>query len=150
MGLPSATLRLLRLWSQARSARVLVNGGLSEALDIECGLSQGDPLSPILFSLFVSSLSTYLEAAPDVPGVEFAGVVVRHCLYADDLAVPTSSPAACQAALNRVQAWCVAWGMEMNTSQNKTECMLFTALKLRDNPPPLRCGPNGGLVQWVS
>jgi hypothetical protein len=40
--------------------------------------------------------------------------------------------------------------MEMNTSQNKTECMLFTALKPRDNPPPLRCGPNGGLVQWVS
>jgi hypothetical protein len=152
MGLPAATRRLLLLWSQARSARVRVNGSLSEAFPVARGIPQGDPCSPILFSLFICSLSAYLETCSDVPGAEFAGMIVRHLLYADDLAIPTSSPAACQAALNRMQAWCAAWGMEMNTSQNKTECMLFTAKKPRDNPPPapLTCGPGGRLVHWVS
>ena len=154
MGLPVATRRLLLLWSQSRSACVRVNGSLSEAFPVSRGIPQGDPLSPILFSLFIASLSAYLESCPDVPGADFAGVIIRHLLYADDLAVPTPSPAACQAALNRVQAWCSAWGMEMNTSQNKTECMLFTSLKPRDNPPgapaPLTCGPGGRPVHWVA
>jgi Reverse transcriptase (RNA-dependent DNA polymerase) len=119
-----------------RRARVRVNGELTEAFEVEAGVPQGDPLSPLLFNLFIESLSRYLAAAPDLEGVDALGLRVRRQLYADDLAVLEESPEGVQRALVHVHRWCEAWGMEVSTGQGKTEAMCFTRPSETEPPPP--------------
>jgi hypothetical protein len=116
------------------------------------GVPQGDPLSCLLFNLFIDSLSRFLASRPDLPGVTAfgGGVRLQHQLYADDLVGLASSPAELQLMLQYVKQWADAWGMQLNTSAGKTEAMLVNADAPHAPPqlPPLRLD-DGREVQWT-
>ena len=90
--------------------------GDSDPFRIEKGVPQGDPLSPLLFNLFLESLSRQLEADPALHGVSALGVTIRKLLYADDTVVLADAPAQLQQALFLIHGWCAAWGMEVSTA----------------------------------
>lgn len=115
------------------------------------GVGQGDPLSCILFNLFIEPLARFVSALGGAPGVMVEGVNVRALLFADDMCNLASSPAELQVVLDATQCWATAWGMEVGIS--KTNAVHF--------PPPSRAQvgpPTSGLpplfvggqpIQWV-
>ena len=152
MGVPAPLLSLLKGWATTRQAQMRVNGVDSEPFDVEKGVPQGDPLSPLLFNLFLESLSRLLEADPHLRSISALGVTLRKLLYADDVVVLADSPEQLQHALSLIHDWCEAWGMEVSVGQGKTEAITF-ASGLSDDEAvsthaPLRCG--GARVDWVA
>ncbi len=87
-----------RLYSNQHSCVRLSDGSLSDPIKMTRGVRQGDPMSPLLFNVFIDSV---LE---NVEGVAVPGLVqrVRGLLYADDLVVLAPScmlglkPTACK------------------------------------------------------
>ena len=59
---PDRIVALLRGMAAVRTTQVRVNGELSEPIPYEAGVPQGDPLSCLLFLVFLESLSRYLVA----------------------------------------------------------------------------------------
>ncbi|KPM42380.1 hypothetical protein AK830_g4172 [Neonectria ditissima] len=55
-----------------RTARLRFDGQISDPIEVQAGVPQGSPLSPILFILFVSSLYEALKRAPGTLVVGFA------------------------------------------------------------------------------
>jgi len=151
MGVPSGLVALLRDWAAKRRTRVRVNGVLSAEYKMTKGVPQGDPLSCLLFALFIESLSRYLKSRPDLAGASAFGNQIRLLLllYADDLVVFANSSEELQRALNHIKAWSDAWRMPLNTGAGKTECMVLSAASIRPmTPAPLLLGP-GQLVKFV-
>ena len=124
-GVPAEFIDLLRDWAGKRRTRVRVNGELSEAYPMSKGVPQGDPLSCLLFDLYIDSLSRFLRSRPDLSGVSAfgGGISVQHLLYADDLLGFADSAAELQRLLNYVKQWADAWGLALNTGAGKTEAM---------------------------
>ncbi len=144
VGVPPRIVTLLHAMAAVRTTQVRVNGELSELIPYEAGVPQSNPLSCLLFLVYIESLSRFLSA--HLPGVDVLGVRVRHLLFADDLAVLSDTPKGLQHALELVGLWCTAWGMEMGIGQGKTEALSFLP---RGTPEPrleLRHGTQ--LVPW--
>jgi hypothetical protein len=125
MGVPGNVVTLLRNWAAVRRARVRVNGSLTEPIDLTAGVPQGDPLSPLLFNIFIECLSRYLETRADMPGANVLGVTIRRLLYADDIAIIAKTAMELQTALDHINAWCTAYGMDIGTGAGKTEAVAF-------------------------
>nr|GEV29775.1 RNA-directed DNA polymerase, eukaryota [Tanacetum cinerariifolium] len=73
---------------QSATASVLLNGSPTSEFQFQCGLKQGDPLSPFLFILVMETLHLSLVRAIDT-GI-FKGLnigmsfIISHLFYADD------------------------------------------------------------------
>jgi len=158
MGVPLSLVNLLRAWGQMRRVSVRINGELSEPFSVETGVAQGDPLSPLLFNLFMQSLSGWLGSRPDLHGARVNGnmrtamgpvwdTVIKRLFYADDLAVPAATAAELQCVLDYTKTWADAWGMRINCGAGKTEAILFSRSGKAARPPPLIC--NGAPVKFV-
>ncbi|PIK55421.1 hypothetical protein BSL78_07692 [Apostichopus japonicus] len=79
------------LYEQSFSS-VIVNGFCSEVFNVERGVRQGCPLSPLLYVLFSESLSRLLERDSKlVPFVVPGGAKVKCAQYADDVTCIVSS-----------------------------------------------------------
>jgi len=152
-GVPLQFIALLRDWAAKRRTRVRVNGELSEPYAMTKGVPHGDPLSCLLFNLFIDSLSRFLKSRPDLQGVSaFAGgVTLQHLLYADDLIGFANSIEELQRLLSYVEQWSSAWGMKLNTGIGKTEVMLVDADCRAPLPValPLHLS-DGRLVHWTA
>ena len=92
---------------------------------IATGVPQGCPLSPLLFNLFISSLSSYLDTIPGLTGAGFLGVSIRRLAYADDIAILAESAAALQLALDHIHKWATAWGLSLSVGPSKTQAQFF-------------------------
>ena len=123
MGVPDATVNLLRAWAKVRTTRLVINGEASDPIPIEVGVPQGAISSPILFNLFIESLSRYLSALPTYAGVDLYGSIFKHLLYADDLVAMATSPQQLQIVADAISGWCETWGMRANIGGGKTEVM---------------------------
>lgn len=87
------------------------------------GVKQGDPLSPLLFGLFIDEFEEWLETRlPDV-GVECGGKLIRMLLYADDMVLIATSPCGLQQQLDLLSEFCTSKGLQVNLA--KTEIVVY-------------------------
>ena len=100
--------------------RVQTNWCLSPLLWSFNGVPQGDPVSPLLYSLFTADLPDKLN---------FSGVKIndehdiKYLIYADDMVLLSNKPEQLQMALNQLNRYTQANNVTVNTT--KTKCMTF-------------------------
>ena len=137
MGVGEDFLRLQRAAFKDTSARIWLNGEVSEAFPIDRGTPQGDPLSPLLFSLFLDDLLQELSSSKGFKGMVLGGsgaastraaehaAALTNLAYADDVSLASDDPEDLQRGLDIVDAWAKKWGMRVNTNVGKTEVMVI-------------------------
>jgi hypothetical protein len=104
------------------------------------GVKRGDPLSLLLFGIFIDRFEKWLaERLPDI-GVELGAQLVRVFLYADDLTLLASSAEDLQAVLNALHEFSMLNSLEVNVA----ECAVVVFG--RSAPRPGQDIPEGG---WV-
>jgi hypothetical protein len=80
-----------------------------------CGVLIGDPLSPLLWNIFISTL----HLSPGVDDVELFGKAISHLEHADDIVLTSISPDGLQAHLNQLVGWCKSRRLLVNALKTK-------------------------------
>jgi hypothetical protein len=97
--------------------------GLTDKFDCNIGVKQGCPLSPNLFGLYQDDLEKILLSVPNHDAPMLAGLAVPLLLYADDLALISTSRGGLQRLLNELEAFCTVRGLTVNI--DKTKVVVF-------------------------
>ena len=117
-GLPLCFARWTQSFLSDRRACVVFQNHKSRSFRVHRGVPQGSVLGPVLFSLFINDLPASMPSS------------VSCSLYADDLAIWSSSPSgptaveATQGALFRLERWSEYWCLPLNP--RKCEASLFS------------------------
>lgn len=120
MGFPSSIVKLIFTLLQGLQLYIRSNNSLSDPFQSFNGVPQGDPLSPLLFSLFIADLPNSLTHC----GIQTdSSVQVNHILYADDLVILSHNPEQLQRAINRLSIYCNK--NKITVSVEKSKCMIF-------------------------
>eukprot|EP00808_Paulinella_micropora_P031823 g62147.t1 len=118
-----------RAWRIIRDAyrgirmRVLVDGCLTQPVPVSQGVRQGDPLSPVLFLIFIDALAEMLAErckglaySPEGPATRRQ---LRSLLYADDIVMLAESPEELNAMIEVVRSFCDTWRIEINLAKSQ-------------------------------
>ena len=100
-----------------------LHGTVGDAIPSTCGVKQGDPLSPLLFRLFIDEFESWLRQRLPNVGVQMGRKLVQMLLYADDMVLLTHNPMELQQMLDVLHQFCLAKGMEVNV--RKTDIVVF-------------------------
>uniref|UniRef100_A0A671WUY0 Reverse transcriptase domain-containing protein n=1 Tax=Sparus aurata TaxID=8175 RepID=A0A671WUY0_SPAAU len=74
------------------TARIKINGSLSNSFTLERSCRQGCPCSPLLFALFIEPLIQYIRQNKQIKGINIAGQEHKMSLFADDVLIFLSQP----------------------------------------------------------
>nr|GAT50953.1 predicted protein [Mycena chlorophos] len=122
----------------------LAHGGeVSQEWVSLCGVIMGDPPSPTLWNIFLSTFK--LEEDPD--DVSLAGLFLAYLAHADDMALLSRTLAGLQRRLNLLDKWCKLVFLVANGL--KSAAMVFGRIPVKAPIPfpPLTFG--GANIPWV-
>ena len=118
-GVSMYLLRLNAFWCCNRVYHVRWGNALSVGFTVSNGVRQGGVFSPLFFNFYMNELSVRLNYAPI--GCCFAGIVINHIMYADDLVVFAPSVKGLQTLLNL----CLTFGKVNDILFNRSKSMLM-------------------------
>ena len=120
MGFPFHLCKIIYYLLTNLKFQVRSNDSLTPEFESFNGVPQGDPLSPLLFSLMTADLPESLH----FEGAEIAeNKHIRYTLYADDCVILSNCPYELQDGLNSLSHYAQTNNLTVNTA--KTKCLTF-------------------------
>jgi hypothetical protein len=98
------------------------NGLLSNYFESCQGVKQGEPMSPLLFLLFVNDIVENFQVDEDFC-VKMSNILLFIILFADDTVLFAKTPGQLQSFLDQLDVYCNRWNIEVNT--DKTKIVVF-------------------------
>lgn len=123
LGIHGAFLAAIKNIYDQVTMSVKVNGNLGQPFQTVQGTKQGDPLSPVLFGLFIEQLHDMLQLNCPGVGPVLGAVCLPDLLYADDVSLLAQQPEHLQELLRVLEIFCYIFDMEVNLS--KTFIVIF-------------------------
>ncbi len=93
-----------------------VNNILIEWFDTNCGVKQGDTLSPTIFGIFINDIVDDVKSVNI--GINIDGINVCILLYADDIALLSETEEGLQKLLSKVYEWSRKWKIKFNAHKS--------------------------------
>jgi hypothetical protein len=147
LGIHGKMLHLLNSMYSSTSSTVLgAGGGESRLFAISEGVRQGDPLSCILFNLFINDLVE--KIAECGTGVTLNKETLRALLFADDIAIPCASTQQMEKVLQALEQHSALWRWKANTSKTKLVMFPGRGKKQTDKGKPV-LKMYGAPLGWV-
>ena len=81
------------------------------------GCLQGNSLSPLFFSIFVSDLPEQLSEVD--MGSKIQDIIIKLLMFADDTAIFSETIEGLQEGINKVSEYCKKWGITVNVTKTK-------------------------------
>ena len=98
----------------------------SELFDVTLGVKQGEPLSPLLFILFINDINDCININ-NLTEKDIRLLSIYMLLFADDIALFTTNQESLQLQLNSIYQYSCKWGLKINV--NKTKICIFEKRK---------------------
>jgi hypothetical protein len=102
----------------------------SDFFDVSLGVKQGEPLSPLLFILFINDIKDCINVQ-NLSNADLHLLSVFMLIFADDIVLFTTNPVSLQNQLNNLYLYSSKWGLKINI--NKTKICIFEKRKCRCN-----------------
>ena len=96
-----------------------VAGQVGDYFDSKVGVKQGDPLSPLLFGLFLDGVEQHIRSVVPGAGVRIGGGRCPLLFYADDIVLLATTSQQLQAQLVALHQFCDVQGMQVNVPKTK-------------------------------
>ena len=117
---PEFIQRIKTFYKNAQS-RVINNGTTTDYFFLECGVRQGDPLSPYFFVLAAEALAIVVRQDATIKGISVGGEETKLLQYADDMTAILADVSSAQALFDLLEIFKKASGLTINFT--KTEGM---------------------------
>ena len=98
---------------------VLVNGAISPKFSSYYGVKQGCSLSPVLSNIFENDIHDIFQ---DCDPVKIGDVSINSISWADDLLLISCSKEGLQSCLNKLNDYCIKWGLTVNDKRQRPWC----------------------------
>ncbi len=125
-GIHGSMLRRLKALYANVPLTVKLPSGPSEVFASTIGLRQGCPLSPTLFGLYIDDLETHITQGPNFDLPALGVTPVPPLMFADDVALLSTTREGLQRQLDALQAYAARWSLRVNTA--KTKVVIFNPL----------------------
>ena len=113
--------------------RISLNGFLTEAIPLKCGVRQGCPLSALLYVLIIEILALQLRSNPNIVGFEIQGEKIISSHYADDAVIKITQNRCFKEVYKELRAYEKATGAKVN--YDKTNGLWVGKWKHRTDDP---------------
>ncbi|KAJ3591980.1 hypothetical protein NHX12_025826 [Muraenolepis orangiensis] len=126
MGFPERYVEWVGLLYRDISSKFMVNGQLTKAVDLHCGVRQGCPLSALLYVTCIEPLAQVLRRDKWITGVGIPGSGGEHAkcfLYMDDINILCTDLSSLDRALNLTDDYGLASGSKLN--RGKTQALFY-------------------------
>jgi hypothetical protein len=116
LGIPKKLITMTDMTLRNTRCRVKVQNALSEESEVNSGLRQGDPLSPVLFNLALERAARAIRMNPE--GIIY-NRMTQHMAYADDLVITAWTKAALSGATEEFEGAATSLGFRLNEEKTK-------------------------------
>ena len=132
LGISCKMLNMLKaIYHSVKSfVRILPYTDFSETFDVTIGLKQGEPLSLILFILFINDISNALDFSM-MSEKDLNYLSLYMLLFADAIVLFTTDPHSLQSQLDAISNYSSMWELKINV--DKTKICIFESRKSRND-----------------
>ena len=129
LGILASLLNWIQIFLSNLSAKLNLNGSLSDSIPFKCGIRQGCPLSMLLFIIGIERLTRKILFSSKIQGISLGTTILKVCHYVDDLTLFISSPDSISSIREIIDEFSLYSGLKINHSKtsiiSKSSALLF-------------------------